>query len=91
MKYAKFIILLGVSLVVGCMVAATQPATGVPTENPQAQWKAVIPQTMAGEKMRMTAFLNESFGIKGGAGDVGKAHYTLDGGKTWTMASSSSG
>ena len=91
MKYAKFITLLGVSLIAGCVVAATQPSTGVPTEKSQAQWKVVIPQTMAGDKMRMAAFIDESFGVTGGVGDVGKAHYTTDGGKTWTMANSSSG
>jgi hypothetical protein len=39
----------------------------------------------------MAAFLNENFGIIGGAGDVGKARYTSDGGKTWTVADSSGG
>jgi hypothetical protein len=43
----------------------------------------VIPQTLFTEKMRMAAFLDEKFGIMGGAGDPGKAHYTSDGGKTW--------
>jgi hypothetical protein len=82
MKCARFNILLGVlvsTLVAGYVVAATT----------QAQWKLAIPQTKAGEKMRMAAFHDENFGITGGAGDVGKAHYTLDGGKTWTMADSS--
>ncbi|HJX35272.1 MAG TPA: hypothetical protein VJ373_08870, partial [Desulfatiglandales bacterium] len=91
MKYARYIILLVVFLVAGCVFAATQPPTGVQTQEPQAQWKAVIPQTLFADKLRMAAFLNENFGINGGAGDVGKARYTSDGGKTWTMADSSGG
>jgi hypothetical protein len=83
MKCARFNILLGVlvsTLVAGFVLAATQ-----------AQWNVLVPQTKAGEKMRMAAFHDENFGITGGAGDVGKAHYTSDGGKTWTMANSSGG
>jgi hypothetical protein len=83
MKRARFNILLGVlvsTLVAGFVLAATQ-----------AQWKILVPHTKAGEKMRMAAFHDENFGITGGAGDVGKAHYTSDGGKTWTMANSSGG
>ncbi len=91
MKYAKFIILLGVSLIAGCAVAATQPSAGISTEKSQAQWKVVLPNTNFGDKWRMAAFLDENFGITGGAGDVGKARYTSDGGKTWTTADSSGG
>jgi hypothetical protein len=80
MKYARFTILLGVLLVAGYVLAASQ-----------AQWKVVVPKTMFGEKVRMAAFLDENFGITGGAGDVGKAHHTSDGGKTWTTADSSGG
>jgi hypothetical protein len=83
MKYAKFTILLGVlvlTLVAGYVFAATQ-----------GQWKVVVPQTNFGDKLRIAAFLNESFGITGGAGDPGKAHYTSDGGKAWTTADSSGG
>jgi len=96
MKYARFTILLGVlvsTLVAGYVLAATQPPTDVlpaptkplvvPTEEPQAQWKKVLPKTNVGEKWRMAAFLDEKFGITGRAGDVGKARYTSDGGKTW--------
>jgi hypothetical protein len=83
MKYARFAILLGVlalTLVAGCVLAAAQ-----------AQWKVVLPKTNVGEKWRMAAFLDKDFGLTGGAGDVGKARYTLDGGKTWTTADSSGG
>jgi hypothetical protein len=94
MKYARFAILSGVlvsTLVIGCVLAATRPPTGGPTEKSPAQWKVVIPQTLFAEKMRMAAFRDEKFGIMGGAGDPGKAHYTSDGGKTWAVADSSGG
>jgi hypothetical protein len=94
MKYARFTILSGVLmsiLIVGCLLAATRPPTGVPAEKSQAQWKVVVPETLFAEKMRMAAFSGEKFGIMGGAGDPGKAHYTSDGGKTWAVADSSGG
>jgi hypothetical protein len=91
MKYTRFIILLGVLLVAGYVFAAAQPPAGVPTQESQAQWKVVIPQTLFADKLRMAAFLNENFGVNGGAGDIGKARYTSDGGKNWTMADSSGG
>jgi hypothetical protein len=83
MKSARFTILLGVlvsTMVAVCALAATQ-----------AQWKVVVPQTLFAEKLRIAAFLDENVGITGGAGDIGKADYTLDGGKTWTTADSSGG
>jgi hypothetical protein len=91
MKYTRYSILLGVLLVAACAFTATQPPAGVPTQEPQAQWKAVIPQTLFADKLRMAAFLNENFGVNGGAGDAGKARYTLDGGEDWTTADSSGG
>jgi hypothetical protein len=94
MKYARSTILLGVlvsTLVAVYALAATQPTMGVPSEKQQGQWKVVIPQTLFADKMRMAAFLDEKFGIMGGAGDPGKARHTLDGGKTWTVADSSGG
>ena len=104
MKYARLTILLGVlvsALVAGLGArshpagnsappAPTEPAV-VPTVEPQSQWEVVVPQPKVGEKLRMAAFFNESFGLTGGAGDVGKASYTSDGGQTWTMADSSGG
>ena len=83
MKHTRFAILLGVlvsTLVAGYVLAATQ-----------AQWTVVVPKSIEGAKVRMAAFLNENFGVWGGAGDEGMAHYTLDGGKTWTKADTSSG
>lgn len=83
MKSARFTILLGLlvpTLVAGYVLAATQ-----------AKWKVVVSQTLFAEKLRIAAFFDENFGITGGAGDIGKADYTLDGGKTWTTADSSGG
>lgn len=68
------------TLVAGLAIAAAQ-----------AQWKVVVPQTNFGDKLRVAAFFNESFGLHGGAGDVGKAKYTSDGGKNWAAADSSGG
>jgi hypothetical protein len=87
MKYARFSVLsclVMLTLVAGC-------ATGVATEKSQAQWQVVIPQKVFAEKLRIAAFLNEDFGVTGGAGDIGKADYTVDGGKTWATADTSGG
>lgn len=83
MRYARLTILLSVmvlTLVAACALAAAQ-----------AQWTVAIPQTLFAEKLRFSAFLNENFGLTGGAGDPGKADYTQDGGKTWATADSSGG
>lgn len=89
MKHTRLAVLAGVLvsiLAAGWVLAAIQPS-----QAPQGQWKVVIPKTNVGEKWRMAAFLNENIGLTGGAGDVGKARYTSDGGKTWTAADSSGG
>lgn len=83
MKYARFTISLGVLvsiLVFGCVFAAAQ-----------ASWDVVVPKTLFNEKLRIAAFHNENFGVTGGAGDIGKARVTTDGGKTWAQADSSGG
>ena len=83
MKYTRFTILVGVlvsTLVIGCMFAAAQ-----------AGWDVVVPQTRFEDKLRIAAFFSESFGLTGGAGDIGKARYTSDGGKTWAQADTSGG
>jgi hypothetical protein len=82
MKYAGFTILLGVLILASC--AGPSPAA-------DDAWKVVVPQTLFDEKLRIAAFLNEEFGFNGGAGDIGKARYTTDGGKTWTQADTSGG
>lgn len=89
MRHARFALLLGMLIsvmVVGWALEAAQPA-----DPPQGQWKVVMPKTNIGDKVRIASFHNETFGLWGGAGDVGKAHYSLDGGKSWTVADSSGG
>jgi hypothetical protein len=83
MKSARFIILSVV--LVSTLVAWSTLAAA------QAQWKVVVPQTLFAEKLRIAAFLDENFGLNGGAGDIGKARYTSDGGKTWAQSDSSGG
>lgn len=83
MRYARIAVLLGVLL--STLVAGSTMATA------QGKWNVVVPKTNVAEKIRKAAFLNEKVGIWGGAGDIGKAHYTLDGGKTWTVADTSGG
>ncbi len=87
MKYARFTVLLGVLV----LTLIAWGGTGIAIEKSQAQWQVVVPQTVFAEKLRIAAFLNEDFGITGGAGDIGKADYTLDGGKTWATADTSGG
>jgi photosystem II stability/assembly factor-like uncharacterized protein len=99
-------LLLAVCLV-GCTPPATPPpATDVPTEveptsvptdtpiptevKPAGQWEVVL-QSEAEQPIRMAAFLDETFGVTGGATGAGKAHHTADGGATWTMAEGSGG
>jgi hypothetical protein len=103
MKCVRLSILLGVlvsTLVVGCAPAVTPSPTDVPptpteppptpTEEPQAQWQVIL-QERVEQPVRMAAFLDETFGVTGGANVNGRAHYTTDGGQTWTMADSSGG
>jgi photosystem II stability/assembly factor-like uncharacterized protein len=61
----------------------------VPTEEPKA-WEVVL-QTKVEQPVRIAAFLDETFGVTGGATGAGKTHYTTDGGATRTMAESSGG
>jgi hypothetical protein len=87
MKYARITFLMGVLVLT--LVAGL--ATALAAEKSQAQWQVVVPQTVFAEKLRIAAFLNENFGLTGGAGDIGKADYTRDGGKTWGTADTSGG
>ena len=89
MRYARLNILLGVLMSVlaaGCVGCAHSQAG-----KSMAQWQVVIPGTLFAEKLRVAAFLDNNFGVNGGAGDIGKARYTFDGGKTWNQAESSGG
>ena len=83
MKYARFTIVFG--------VLAAILTIGLATAVAQSEWKAVIDHKVFNEKIRFAAFFNADFGLTGGAGDIGKARYTLDGGKTWTQVDSSGG
>jgi photosystem II stability/assembly factor-like uncharacterized protein len=92
---------------VGCAPMATPPpaaptqvpveptAAAVPTQAPtqaaaESLWE-VVRETRVEQPVRMAAFLDETFGLTGGANYEGRAHYTTDGGQTWTMAETSSG
>lgn len=83
MRHARFIFFLSALVLV--------VAIGNALAAEKAKWKEVVPQTMFAEKLRIAAFLDDNFGLNGGAGDIGKARYTLDGGKTWAQADSSGG
>lgn len=88
MRYARL------SIVSGVLAAVLAVGGGLMAFQPSAQageWKMVDPQPKVGEKMRMASFMDGKIGFTGGAGDVGKAHLTSDGGQTWAVADSSGG
>ncbi len=88
MKHSRvifFLMVLMLVLTVGSGCSTKQ------AELKQAEWKVVVPQKLFAEKLRIAAFHNEDFGFNGGAGDIGKARFTLDGGKSWIQADSSGG
>ena len=71
--------------------AATEPpADKVPTEEVSGSWEAVLDLEVE-QTLRMAAFLDARVGYTGGEATEGRAHYTTDGGQTWTMAESSGG
>ena len=89
-------------LMVGCTSAAVPTPAGESTEAPAADipsvpteaaapitddspWQVVL-NTEVEQAMRMVTFLNESFGIIGGADTTGKAQYTTNGGEIWIRA-----
>jgi len=76
---------------VGCAPMATPPPAAVPARAAAANPWEVVRETRVEQPVRMAAFLDETFGLTGGANYEGKAHYTTDGGQTWTMAETSSG
>jgi hypothetical protein len=61
-----------------------------PTEEPKALWEEVL-RVKVEQPTRIAAFLDETLGLTCGAGETGKAHYTTDGGQTWTIADTSGG
>ena len=54
------------------------------------EWEVAF-QASVEQPVRMAAFLDETLGVTGGFSGAGKAHYTTDGGATWTMAEDSGG
>ena len=103
MKYMRVSVLLTVlvaTLMAGCAPAATPQPTDVPpaptepppdpTEEPKALWEEVL-RVKVEQPVRQAVFLDGSFGLTGGAAGAGRAHYTTDGGQTWTMADTSGG
>jgi hypothetical protein len=100
LKISVLLTVLASVLMVGCNAATPPPPTdvppvptepsAVPTEEPQAQWEVIL-EKRVDQPARITAFLDETFGVTGGAGGAGRAHYTTDGGQTWTLAESSGG
>lgn len=61
--------------------APMQPSAG-------STWEPVLHRQIE-HSMRITAFLDTQFGVTGGPSDSGKSFYTVDGGQSWTQASSS--
>jgi hypothetical protein len=102
--YLGALALLLASLLAACCMPATSPsltepppaATGppveptVPTEEDSGLWEAVLDLEVE-QTLRMAAFLDDKVGYTGGEATEGRAHYTADGGQTWTMAESSGG
>jgi hypothetical protein len=103
-KYLGALALLLASLLAACCTPTTPPAptepppaateppadTKVPTEKDSGSWEPVLDLEVE-QTLRMAAFLDDKVGYTGGEASEGKAHYTTDGGQTWTMAESSGG
>jgi len=101
-----FLMVLVALLMVGCTSAATPAPADKPAQAPAADtpsapaqaapakadspWQVVF-EKEAKQPKRLAAFLDENFGLTGGPDSGGKAQYTTDGGKIWTMADTSSG
>jgi hypothetical protein len=97
------LVLLLLTSLIGCAPSATPaPAAAVDAEvkaettatpalaQAEGRWEVML-ETEIEQPVRMGAFLNETFGVTGGATGAGRAHYTTDGGQTWTKADSSGG
>ncbi|MFL7793576.1 MAG: hypothetical protein AB8I69_15650 [Anaerolineae bacterium] len=102
-KYLGALVLLLASLLAACCTPTTPPASTepppaateppadkVPTEEVSGSWEAVLDLEVE-QTLRMAAFLDARVGYTGGEATEGRAHYTTDGGQTWTMAESSGG
>lgn len=90
MKSTRFFIFTGL-LALLFSAGCTQPEPEVSATENQREWKLVEPRPNVEQKVRMAAFLDDNFGVTGGAGAFGKVHYTTDGGRTWTISETSGG
>jgi hypothetical protein len=103
-KYLGALTLLLAGLLAACRTSTTPPASTqpppaatelpveptVPAEESSGLWEAVL-DLQVEQTLRMAAFLDDKVGYTGGEATEGRAHYTTDGGQTWTMAESSGG
>ena len=103
-KYLGALALLLAGLLAACSTpttpsALTEPPSAatelpveptVPAEERSGLWEAVLDLEVE-QTLRMAAFLDAKVGYTGGEATEGRAHYTTDGGQTWTMAESSGG
>lgn len=86
--------------IAGCAPGSTDPEDGAgniaeatntapaPPVQAAGRWEIVLEKRIE-QPLRIAAFLDETFGLTGGPSEPGMAHYTTDGGQTWTMADSS--
>jgi hypothetical protein len=73
------------------LTPAQPTLTAMPGEEAiSSPWKVVV-KTEVNQPVRMAAFFDDKFGLTGGANMEGQAHFTSDGGQTWTRSESSSG
>ena len=89
--FVKIICLTIWIVLAGCQPKAAPTAAVPPTDAATGgPWKLVY-QGQVDQPVRMAAFLDETFGLTGGANNEGRAYYTTDGGQTWTLSEGSSG
>jgi hypothetical protein len=86
--------------IAGCAPGSTDPEDGAgniaeatntapaPTVQAAGRWEIVLEKRIE-QPLRIAAFLDKTFGLTGGPSEPGMAHYTTDGGQTWTMADNS--
>jgi hypothetical protein len=72
-------------------VEAAATATIAPVQEESTEPWQIVLEMQVEQPVRMAAFLDESFGLTGGADRAGQAYFTTDGGQTWAMSESSSG
>jgi hypothetical protein len=87
-KLCAWLVLLLLVPLAGCAPPITSPAATTTQAQAEASPWEVIHQTRIRHPTTVVGFLDETFGITGGANGV--VHYTTDGGKTWPRAKNSS-